>query len=168
MTRAELDELARKLEETPATVRNLVGQAQDSVLRWKKSSAEFSMLENVCHLRDIEQEGYAARIQKLLRETKPALPDINGDQLAVDRKYNAQPLEPAIAAFTDARLANVRIIRNLTAEQLSRSGTLQTVGEITLENLLSMMREHDEDHVRLIAEARRLATSGQHGSAASR
>ena len=164
MTRAELDELARKLEETPARVRNRVEQVHEGVLRWKKSPAEFSMLENVCHLRDIEQEGYTARIQKLLRETKPALPDINGAQLAVDRKYNAQPLEPAIAAFTDARLANVRIIRNLSAEELSRSGTLQTVGEITLEKLLSMMREHDEDHVRLIAEARKLATSGQSGA----
>ncbi len=164
MTRAELHELARKLEETPARVRNLVEQVQEGVLRWKKSSAEFSMLENVCHLRDIEREGYIARIQKLLRETKPILPDINGEQLAVDRKYNAQPLEPAIAAFTDARLANVRIIRNLSAEQLSRNGALQTVGEITLEKLLSMMREHDEDHVRLIAEARKLAISGQSGA----
>ena len=158
MTPTELQELAQQLEETPASVRKLTAQMQSRELGWKKSPATFSVLENVCHLRDIEQEGYGARIQRLLRETTPLMPDINGDQLAVDRKYNQQPLEPALAAFTSARLANVRIIRGLTEDQLRRRGTLETVGEITLEKLLRVMREHDRDHLGLIAEAKELAS----------
>lgn len=158
MTRTEVQELAQQLEETPASVRKLTAQMQNRELSWKKSPPDFSVLENVCHLRDIEQEGYELRIQRLLRETSPLMPDINGDQLAVERKYNQQALEPALASFTSARLANVRIIRGLTEEQLRRSGTLETVGEITLEKLLRMIREHDQDHLRLIAEAKDLAS----------
>jgi hypothetical protein len=158
MTPAELHQLSQKLEETPALLQKLTSPLSGGTLRWKKSTADFSILENICHLRDIEQEGYAVRIQRLLREANPLLPDIDGGQLALDRQYNEQPLQPALAAFTAARLSNVRVIRGLSNRQLGQGGTLETVGEITLETLLRMIREHDQDHLRLMAEARDLAS----------
>ncbi|HME91530.1 MAG TPA: DinB family protein [Myxococcaceae bacterium] len=154
MTPAEVQELGNKLEETPGNIRKLISNVPDSELRWKRSPAYFSILENICHLRDIELEGYTVRLQKLLRETKPLLADIKGDQLAIERKYNEQPLEPALAAFASGRLANVRLIRGLSEEQLRRTGTLETVGQITLEKLLQMILEHDEDHLEQMAEAK--------------
>ena len=40
------------------------------------------MLEHVCHLRDIEVEGYAPRLKRILSEDGPFLPDIDGRRLA--------------------------------------------------------------------------------------
>lgn len=152
MNRTELEELATLLAEMPATVRNLVAGLSESMARWKPKPDEFSAVEHVCHLRDIEVEGYAARIGKILREELPALPDLNGSRLAAERQYNEQNLSEALEAFTNARLDNARVIKSLTAEQLSRRGMFENVGQMTLEKLLQMMREHDEAHLKELSD----------------
>lgn len=153
-TTAEFESLIAYLAETPAVVEEMLGGLTDEDRRWKPPGGEFSALENVCHLLDIELEGYAVRIERLLKEDGPQLPDIDGGQLARERDYNSRNPETAIAAFRRARESNVRAVKSLGPEQLERAGTLETVGPITLRGLLSMMRAHDEAHRLEIRELR--------------
>jgi len=134
------------LEETPAVFRKLAQGLADKDLRWKPTGDQFSFVENACHLRDIELEGYGARISKLLNENHPQLADVDGSRLARERDYNSQPFDAALDEFARARAENVRAIKNLSAEQLNRSGMLEGVGHITLGKLFLLMREHDEAH----------------------
>jgi hypothetical protein len=134
------------LEETPEVVRSLTENLTAKELMRKPAKEEFSFLEHVCHLRDIEQEGYRMRIARLLSEEQPFLPDIDGDKLAKERHYNSQSFNEALSAFTRARKDNVQTIRTLTSHHLKRSGIFQNVGTITLGQLLAMMVEHDEAH----------------------
>ena len=53
-------------------------------------------------------------------------------------------------AFSRARSHNIQTIRPLPPESLKRIGVFQNVGTITLEELLSMMREHDNEHLRAL------------------
>ena len=154
MIRQEFRDLVGFLEETPEIVRRLAADLVASDLRLKPSDKGFSVLEHVCHLRDIEQEGYTVRIRRLLTESQPLLPDIDGDKLAAERNYNSQPFDPALRDFTHARIENIRTIRDLPLEQLNRSGVFEGVGTITLEKLLLMMREHDRDHRKLLNDLR--------------
>ena len=142
------------LEETPALLRQLAQGLADVDLRWKPAGEQFSFVENACHLRDIEVEGYGARIRKLLAEDDPELPDVDGARLARERDYNSQDFGAALAAFERARAENLRATSGLSSEQLGRAGTLEGVGQITLGKLLHLMREHDEAHRQELAELR--------------
>jgi hypothetical protein len=146
--------LAGFLASTPARVSRLVDSLSESDARWKPSPQEFSALEQVCHLSDLEREGYGVRIEKLIQEQQPFLPDFDGGKIAAERDYNTRSLDDALAAFTLAREENMRAIASLSLADFERGGTLETVGHITLETLLSMMREHDEGHLRELGELR--------------
>ncbi|HJU54057.1 MAG TPA: DinB family protein [Pyrinomonadaceae bacterium] len=142
------------LEETPAVFRKLAQGLADKDLRWKPSGDQFSFVENACHLRDIEVEGYGARIRKLLTENHPQLPDVDGSRLARERDYNSQAFDAALDEFARARAENVRAIKNLSAGLLNRTGVLEGVGHITLGKLFLLMREHDESHRQELVELR--------------
>lgn len=154
LTTDELQRHARFLAETPARVRLLVARLSEAEARWKPSPEEFSALEQVCHLADLERDGYTVRIEKLARETEPLLPDFDGARVAAERQYDNLTLETMLDAFADARANNVRALSLLSAEDFERGGTLETVGRITLATLLLKMREHDEGHLAELSSLR--------------
>lgn len=135
------------LAEAPATLGALVKDLSEDQLRAKQSADEFSILENICHLRDIEIEGYGVRISRILGEKSPTLSDIDGALLAIQRDYNRQRIDLALDQFRRSRLANVQLVRELDETSLIREGKLEGVGTITLHHLLCMMSEHDESHL---------------------
>jgi hypothetical protein len=116
-------------------------------IRTKPNSKEFSILENICHLRDIEIEGHAIRMKRILNEQTPLLPDINGDQLAIDREYNKQDLKSALSEFTVAREQNLTTLSELNPSNLKRKGIREGIGVVTLEELLSAAAQHDCEHL---------------------
>lgn len=154
MTTEQLQSLTGFLAETPARVRQLVSNLSEADVHWKPSAQEFSALEQVCHLSDLEREGYAVRIEKLMREVEPFLPDFDGGLAAAERDYNNQQLESMLDAFSNSRASNMSAIGSLSADDLQRGGTLETVGSITLEELLLKMREHDEGHLQDLSSLR--------------
>ena len=147
MTIAELESLTGFLALTPARVRQLTSDLSETEARWKPAPQEFSALENVCHLNDLEREGYAVRIEKLLGEAQPFLPDFDGGKIAAERDYNQRQLATMLDAFTHSRESNLRAVNSLSPDELQRGGTLEGAGPITLETLLLKMREHDEAHL---------------------
>jgi DinB family protein len=146
MTREELDEVIESLEQTPTEVSLLLDQISPHEQRIKNGD-DFSALENICHLRDIELEGYTQRIQRILNEDMPSLVDIDGSRLALERDYNNQNAPNALEAFSTARKRNIEQLRRVIPEQTAREGNLEGVGVITLARLLEMMLEHDQGHV---------------------
>lgn len=147
MTVESPQDIIESLARTPGTVSRIVEGLSEQHLSLRNSAEEFSALENICHLRDIEIEGYTERITRILHETQPSLPDINGSRLAIERDYNNQNAKRALEEFSLARRRSVEILRGLSADQFARAGTLDGVGIISLEKLLDMMLEHDEDHI---------------------
>ncbi|MBA3321588.1 MAG: DinB family protein [Pyrinomonadaceae bacterium] len=150
----ELSKLVPFLKATPEIVRQLTDGLLPAELTWKFSANEFSVVEHLCHLRDLEREGYAARIEKLLAEVDPFLPDFDGDQVASERDYNRQDAAGALRDFALARQANVTLLEQSSPAQLSRGGMFEGVGTITLGGLPHMMREHDEAHRAELRELR--------------
>ena len=146
MTEQEFQDVVSFLEETPRHIRQFAAEMTEQDLRWKPSLDEFSVVEQVCHLRDLEREGYSARIRKILAENQPQLPDFDGSRIAKERTYNNQDFESAFREFALAREENVRVMKTLSPDQLNRSGVLEGVGIITLERLFQLMREHDQSH----------------------
>jgi hypothetical protein len=155
MNSTDRQQLLAQLAHTPAQLAELIdGLPQDSV-RVRQAPDEFSVVENVCHLRDIEVEGYAIRIRRLLTEDHPALTDIDGTRLAIEREYNRQDLQEALMTFTRARQENLSLLGKTSDSDFEREGELEGVGKINLEKLLEMICEHDEGHIDELRIARR-------------
>jgi DinB superfamily len=157
----DLKDLLATLEWTPVEIARLVNDLPPSQLAVRPSPDDFSVLENVCHLRDLEIEGYAVRIQRMLAEDCPTLADFDGTRVAMERDYNKQNLSEALAEFTLARRRNLALMQNMADDRFDRNGLLEGVGEISLSRLLEMMVEHDEGHLDDLRRNSRLAKSAQ-------
>ena len=151
----DFDALLAFLDETPNQLANATGGLSLAEICFQNSPDEFSVLENICHLRDLELQGYTPRIRRILAETDPALADFDGARVAAESSYNDELVRPALAAFQTARQKNVAVLRALTEGQLKREGSLAGVGKITLRRLAEMMREHDEGHLADLCALRR-------------
>jgi hypothetical protein len=130
--------------------------------QWKTRPAAggFSLVEHVCHLRDIEIEGYRARIERMLAEATPYLPDLDGDRLARERNYPSQDLRAAERAFAETRATLVLQLAALMPEERRRAGMLEGVGRITLADLAATMRQHDREHLAELAALRTEVAGG--------
>jgi hypothetical protein len=146
-------ELIAGLRTMPDDLARLIRQVPSDRLRWKPEvwdgspGETFSALEHVCHVRDIERDGYQVRIRRLLHETGPSLVSLDGYEMARDRRYADASWTEAIEEFRTARAQTVATIRDLTDAQLARTGTFAEYGALTLRGLLHYLRSHDQQHV---------------------
>lgn len=143
----ELGVALESLARTPESINTMLMRLPE--WRWtaKTFEEEWSFVENICHLRDLESEGYAVRIARILEEEKPFLPDFDGSRVAIERNYIDQDARQALSEFTTTRANNVARLRGLDAGSLDRAGTFQNTGVITLRKLIGMINEHDQQHL---------------------
>ena len=87
-TRAELLDVYRA---NPVTLRALVSQADDALVKRRPSDDDWSIVEIVTHLADAE-EMVVKRIERMLTEDDPALPAYDPGQLAEVRGYRSRDL----------------------------------------------------------------------------
>jgi DinB superfamily len=120
-----------------------------------------SPVEQCWHLADLEREGYAVRIRRLLTEDNPALPDFDGGRIARERDYRSRSLQDGLTAFRRARTENLTALRRLSTSEWQRRGTQEGVGEIGLCDVPSMMAEHDAAHRAEIEAWVRVCRSGR-------
>ena len=134
------------LAETPIRLRHLFERMDLAKIRLKPNPSLFSPLEDVWHLYDIEREGYLVRIRRILTEESPILENLDGDRMAVERRYNDLELTAAIAGFSAARTESLRLLQGLPVEAWMRRGEFENRA-IDLKTLIDMMVEHDQGHL---------------------
>jgi hypothetical protein len=120
--------------------------AAGAKLRIRARDGRFAMVEHLCHLADLESEGYGARIERLLTEEHPQWGDFDGERIAMERRYLEQDAENALQRFSDARAKNVARLRTTSDQDWERCGRQEGVGEVTLARVVAMMLEHDRGH----------------------
>ena len=120
--------------------------AQQSLHGRRPSTLGFSLVEHACHLRDYESTGVLERIEKILTEETPFLPDFPGDQLAVERDYRNQDLASALSDFVNLRAKTVAILETLSEKQLRRTAAFGDEGIVHLARFVEIVAEHDRTH----------------------
>jgi DinB family protein len=135
------------LAETPKRVATLVQGLDRDQMRIRGPGDGFSAVEQVCHLRDVEQDGYTVRARRMLEEDDPQLASVDGSQLAIERDYQSQNLAMALLAFDTLRHETLHLIKNASAAQLERRGHFADCPAFTVSGLARMMREHDTEHL---------------------
>jgi hypothetical protein len=107
----------------------------------------FSLREHICHLRDIETEGYQLRFRRTRDESIPDLEALDGYVLAEQRSYARQDPFEALVAFRVVRAETLALIRSFSAADLSRGATFAEYGAVTLHGLVHFLSAHDRQHV---------------------
>ena len=109
-------------------------------------SEPFTPIEQVCHVRDIEIDGYHLRLRRTLEELNPLLASLDGETLARERSYSTADATQVFAQFRDARTKTIELVANLTPEQLTRAAMFEG-HRATLRGLVHNLCSHDQQHL---------------------
>ncbi len=120
----------------PARLKAALRGLPKKVLTFTPAPGKWSILEIVCHLRDMEASAYLERYRRILAEENPRLPTLNGDALAIERDYPSQDLRGALREWAQLRKESLQLLRRLKREEWARAGTHETAGVLTMEDLL--------------------------------
>jgi hypothetical protein len=110
-------------------------------------SEAFTAIEQVCHVRDIEIDGYQVRFQRTLAESAPALASIDSEALAKQRDYAHADATRMFAEFSAARTRTLTLLRGLDQAQLARPALFEGYGRVTLRGLVHYLCSHDQQHL---------------------
>jgi hypothetical protein len=110
-------------------------------------SEAFTALEQVCHVRDIEIDGYHVRFRRTLDEESPTLDSIDSESLARQRDYAHADASRMFAEFREARARTLELLRGLDDAQLQRPALFEGYGRVTLRGLVHYLCSHDQQHL---------------------
>jgi hypothetical protein len=110
-------------------------------------SEAFTAIEQICHVRDIEVEGYHLRFHRTLHEINPILASIDSEPLAIARSYGAANAKEVFASFGIARAKTMSMLINLNDETLNRTAIFEGYGSLTLRSLAYYLCSHDQQHL---------------------
>ena len=108
---------------------------------------KFSALEQACHLRDIEIDGYHDRFTRTLQEECPSLASLDGYALARERQYSTLDSIEVIDCFRRSRTQTVKFLKGLSDADLNRRAIYGAYGEVSLNGLIHLLRSHDLQHL---------------------
>jgi len=115
---------------------------------WEGAPSEpFTAIEQICHVRDIEIDGYHVRFQRTLHEVNPTLLSIDGEALAKERSYATSSASEVFAVFRAARAKTVQLLSGLTPERFMRAAVFEGYGDLTLRSLAHYLCSHDQQHL---------------------
>jgi hypothetical protein len=115
---------------------------------WEGSPGEhFAAIGQVCHVRDIETDGYHVRFRRIRDERAPDLESLDGYALAAARGYDVADLAHALRAFRNARAITIDMLRSLSPDELQRTATFAENGTVTMLGLIHLLCSHDQQHL---------------------
>jgi DinB superfamily len=120
----------------------------DEVLAWHPAPGEWCAKECVGHLLEAERRGFNGRIRTILDQSEPSL--ASWDQQAVARQRNdcERSAQELLSEFGVLRTDSVALVESLSAADLQRGGTHETVGYLRVSDLLHEWLHHDRNHFR--------------------
>ena len=136
------DQLAAFYGEVPPGYETFVPESWDGV-----PSEALSPLAQLCHVRDIEIDGYHVRLQRTLDEDRPLLPSMDTDALVIERDYAHADAAQVLAAFRVAREQTMALLRRIEPPQWERTAVFEGYGALTLRSLVHYLASHDQQHL---------------------
>jgi uncharacterized damage-inducible protein DinB len=134
----------------PAQLRQQVQQLNEATYRFRPAEGEWSVVEVVGHLIDIDIL-MRARIGKIMATDNPPLEPFDVDGTVRAREYQQKNLAALLHSFTEQRAELLEQIRYLRPEALERTGLHPTRGAVRIADLVAMVLRNDAIHTEQIA-----------------
>jgi len=130
---------------TAEAVRELIAAMPARAGYTRPQPGAFSLAEHLWHLADVEEFGWIPRFERVLSEPRPRLAGVDGDRLAIERRYQERPWRGAARRFIARRRRTLRSLARLDAASLALpvvfAGRACNAGE-----MLAAMVAHDREH----------------------
>ena len=110
-------------------------------------SETLTAIEQICHVRDIEIDGYQERISRALTENCPTLPSLDTYQLAKERAYSQANASEVLAELRAARQRTIDVVAALDVTELERRAMFEGYGAVTVRGLIHYLCSHDQQHL---------------------
>ncbi len=140
------DRLAR-LERTPSELARLLRGHGDAALSRRPAPDAWSAKEIVCHLRDAEEHLSGWMTHLLTIDDPPLIQSGTAARWAEERQYQRHHAGAAWDAFGRLRDETLALLRDLAPAQWARSGHHARRGRMSVDDLLSLMAWHDDNHL---------------------
>lgn len=148
MEQRDKDRLLSNLKSLPNELEDLLKDLDEPTFRWRPIPNKWSIKEIVCHLRDMERLAYLARYKKILSEDNPMLANVDQDRIAFESDYINQDAYAALKEFKQLRSETLQVLESAPTEVWSRSGTHETDGPLTVEQLVvRQIKGNDLNHL---------------------
>ena len=141
-----------QLSSTPEILRALLEDLTAEQAQWKPAADRWSIAEILEHLSHVEGNGFRARVDAMVNEDNPHLPEYDQVAHAASGSYSGRDAEESFDHWEEQREDNVAFLDSLPAKAARRTGAHAVFGTITLGQLLNEWAFHDLGHIRQIAE----------------
>jgi len=137
----------------PGTLSACIETIPTAALDWRPASwdgipsEELTVRQQLCHLRDIEADGYLKRFTRVLKEANPTLESIDTYALVEARSYDDTNIRDAITSFAAARRQTMRLLDEATSADFTRRGRFEGYGDVTMAGLIHYLCSHDQQHL---------------------
>lgn len=137
------DPLLKALAATPTLLVEALDQVKGRDLSLKPSSDQWSILEILGHLLDVERR-YIERIERLLTEEYPQLPEIHPDISTHDPDRTSGEV---VRLFGASREQTLALLQDLEPATWTKRAVHESIGETDLAYLIQHLAEHDRNHI---------------------
>ena len=145
-----LARLARTADDLAAA---LSGQPEAVLVR-RPDAKNWAPKEVLCHLRDTE-ESFMGRFQMIMAMDEPKALPVDPDRWAEERQYLRNDAGGALAAFRKRRWESLAFLRGLASEQWQRGAVHPVRGRMTVNDFVTLMAWHDDNHLDQLRRALR-------------
>lgn len=136
-------ELIDLLAETP---RHLKGLVEGRELPAQRSNEDWGPIEVIAHMVDAERLS-RERIVRMLAEDTPYFRAMNQLELARAGDYASRSLDEVLESFGHERGETLSVLMNLAPKDWERTAIHETRDEITVEDIIEDLIEHDREHL---------------------
>jgi len=123
--------------------------------RWTRTPGpgRWCALEVLCHLRDSDRDVLLPRLERMLTERHPMIPDVSMRGWEAERAYRDERPEDVLAAWRETRRTVVARLAPLGPDAWDRVGWHSARGPYPLGDMVRAWVEHDLSHRRQLALA---------------
>lgn len=140
----EYRELIDLLAQTPGRLKTAAGNAGDP------PDGEWSAAQVLAHMAAAEYF-FLERINRLLNENEPYLRSFANAAAERQAPMMEQDVETNLLAFNELRGETVSTLMSLALNLWSRAGNHETIGRISVADVVESMIDHDAEHIEQIS-----------------
>jgi hypothetical protein len=132
---------------TPAVLQSLSATLTEDQWKHEPTHDDWAMNELVCHLADTEREIHQMQLSLMIEREGAFIPRPDSAVWASEREYLHIDGKAALHEFAQARLENIKMLKNLDASTWRRSARHAIFGPTDFLEVTSFMADHDRLHV---------------------
>ena len=138
-----IQELIDKVQTTQQQLTGLLQSMADGQ-DWQPAPDEWSFRYIAAHLVTVDKECYQDRVVRIAAGENPFFESY----FNTGRDFGMFDLRDSVRAWANTRQEIIKVISNLSDEQLVLTGTHAAFGTLTVLSVLRLMFDHDQEHIR--------------------